>query len=465
MNQLAAFFAQMTSPTAATAGARVQAGAPAGDAFANILAQFQAALFSNANTTVDPATATQTVQSTATTQFLAQLPQNANLSTDDLAAQLKALADNGADTSKIDALLALLAPQQATAQPAQTEQTTETPADATLAGIIAALQQQIQAQAPQPTAAEPAATPAAQVAATATDALRGSIPIDVPADQTQQPQTPDATKAVDAAATAQAVENAAVALIVPPSTRPKSNNEQATPPNAAAPVSANTTSKQQPNNIAPERTSEQPSGKQTQIQAQESATQSSAAPKPQSDQTAPAQTKPSDTATPQQTSNIATPAPVAPTLNDAQRITMTAVTAGAPVPLDALAVHIARKFEAGASQFEINLHPADLGQVDISLSVGDDGHVQAVLRAERPETLDLLQRDARSLEQQLRQAGLDVGSNALSFSLSSGNGQRQAPFVGWPAFAQAQDADGVAKQQAASTYIAVRQQGGVDIRV
>jgi flagellar hook-length control protein FliK len=159
-------------------------------------------------------------------------------------------------------------------------------------------------------------------------------------------------------------------------------------------------------------------------------------------------------------------APAPPNVVDAQQTTATVITTPqAAVPLDALAVHIARKFEAGASQFEIRLHPAELGQLDISLSVADDGRVQAVLRAERPETLDILQRDARALEQQLRQAGLEVGSNSLSFSLSSGNGQRQAPFAGWPAFADAQDAAEQAKKEAASTYIAVRQRDGVDIRV
>jgi hypothetical protein len=64
----------------------------------------------------------------------------------------------------------------------------------------------------------------------------------------------------------------------------------------------------------------------------------------------------------------------------------------------------------------------------------------------------------------LRQAGLEVGSNALSFSLSGGNGQqRHAPFAGWPAFAEAQDA--AAKQDVAKAYIAVRNPDGIDIRV
>lgn len=160
------------------------------------------------------------------------------------------------------------------------------------------------------------------------------------------------------------------------------------------------------------------------------------------------------------------PAPVLPTLIDAQAVNTVATAAPqAGVPLDALAVHIARKVQEGSSQFELRLHPMELGRLDISLTVAEDGRVQAVLRAERPETLDMLQRDARVLEQQLRQAGLEVGSNALSFSLSSGNGQRQSPFMGWPAFADAQNVAGAAKEEAASIYTAVRARDGVDIRV
>ena len=135
------------------------------------------------------------------------------------------------------------------------------------------------------------------------------------------------------------------------------------------------------------------------------------------------------------------------------------------VPLDALAVNIARKFEQGSSEFEISLHPVGLGKLDITLTVAEDGRVQAALRAERPETLELLQRDSRSLEQQLRNAGLDVGSNALSFSLSNGQSQRQTPNPAWPGFADAGDAAVAAQDLAVSNYVAVRVRGGIDIRV
>jgi flagellar hook-length control protein FliK len=162
----------------------------------------------------------------------------------------------------------------------------------------------------------------------------------------------------------------------------------------------------------------------------------------------------------------ATLAPVLPTIIAAQQLGAALVaTQQTAVPLDALAVHIARKFEQGSSEFEIRLHPADLGQLDITLTVAEDGRVQATLRAERPETLELLQRDARSLEQQLRHAGLDVGSNALSFSLSNGQNQRQAPLPAWPSFADASDAADIAPDQAISNYVAVRVRDGIDIRV
>ena len=161
-----------------------------------------------------------------------------------------------------------------------------------------------------------------------------------------------------------------------------------------------------------------------------------------------------------------TPSPVLPSVMTAQQFT--AATAAMPqtaVPLDALAVHMARKLGSGSSEFEISLHPAELGKLEISLSVAGDGQVQASIRAERPETLELLQRDSRALEQQLRQAGLDVGSNALSFSLSNGNNGRPAPFTGWPAFAGRSNDDAPSKEVLAANYVAVRVRGGVDIQV
>lgn len=134
------------------------------------------------------------------------------------------------------------------------------------------------------------------------------------------------------------------------------------------------------------------------------------------------------------------------------------------VPLDALAVQIARRAGQGLNRFEISLSPVELGKLEISMSVADDGRVQAVLRAERPETLDMLRQDARTLETQLRQAGLDVGAGSLSFQLSQGNAQRHNTAAS-AAFASALARDGKSADETVTTYIARPRRDGLDIHV
>jgi len=61
---------------------------------------------------------------------------------------------------------------------------------------------------------------------------------------------------------------------------------------------------------------------------------------------------------------------------------------------------------------------------DVCLPIFDkSGTVNARLTVERPETLDLMQRDQRALQQALQQAGLDGTKTNLEFSL------RQNPFA------------------------------------
>ena len=83
----------------------------------------------------------------------------------------------------------------------------------------------------------------------------------------------------------------------------------------------------------------------------------------------------------------------------------------------ALGVAIAAKSKDGEKQFDINMHPADLGRVDVRISVDADGKTQAHLSAEHPQTLQMLQNDKTTLERNLRDAGLNVANNGLSFSL------------------------------------------------
>ena len=70
------------------------------------------------------------------------------------------------------------------------------------------------------------------------------------------------------------------------------------------------------------------------------------------------------------------------------------------------------------------LDPPSLGRIEIHLNMDSQGNAQAQLSADRPQTLEALQRDASSLERALKDAGLDL-PGGLSFSLK-GDGKPAA---------------------------------------
>jgi hypothetical protein len=63
-----------------------------------------------------------------------------------------------------------------------------------------------------------------------------------------------------------------------------------------------------------------------------------------------------------------------------------------------------------------------MGKITVKLDFGSDGKVQGVVTADNPKTLDLLQKDSRSLERALQDAGLRADPGSLQFNLN-GNGQ------------------------------------------
>jgi len=82
------------------------------------------------------------------------------------------------------------------------------------------------------------------------------------------------------------------------------------------------------------------------------------------------------------------------------------------------AVEIAAQAQAGRSRFDIRLDPPELGRIDVRLDVDRDGKVTSRVVVDRPETLDILRRDASEIERSLQQAGLKTAdNNALQFSL------------------------------------------------
>ena len=98
---------------------------------------------------------------------------------------------------------------------------------------------------------------------------------------------------------------------------------------------------------------------------------------------------------------------------------------GQTAEMQTLALHIAARWAKGESRFTIRLDPPELGRIDVNLNVNSHGHAQAVLAVEKPQTLELLLRDAPTLERALKDAGLELGGN-LSFSLKEEGRQNYA---------------------------------------
>jgi flagellar hook-length control protein FliK len=141
------------------------------------------------------------------------------------------------------------------------------------------------------------------------------------------------------------------------------------------------------------------------------------------------------------------------------------------VPIDGVAVEIAAQSQNGKNSFQIRLDPAELGRIDVKLEVDKDGNVTTKLMAERPETLDMLKRDAANIERTLQQAGLKTSDNSMQFSLrdqsfnntgqnSDGRGNAQTAQVVIP------DDDGMPLEAVRSNYGRLLGLGrGVDIRI
>lgn len=92
-------------------------------------------------------------------------------------------------------------------------------------------------------------------------------------------------------------------------------------------------------------------------------------------------------------------------------------------PAAQLEVHLAGAAQGRIERMVVQLEPLDLGRVEIRLEFSDDGKVNALIAADRPETLEALQRDAAGLERTLRDAGLRPDAGGLSFSLRRDPGQ------------------------------------------
>jgi flagellar hook-length control protein FliK len=179
---------------------------------------------------------------------------------------------------------------------------------------------------------------------------------------------------------------------------------------------------------------------------------------------APADTAPTQPNTTLPSINPPASAFMLPTLRPATALRVDAAPDVA-VPIAGLPVEIATRAEAGLRRFDIRLDPPDLGRIDVRLDVDPDGRVTSRLIVERADTLDLLRRDAPSLERALQQAGLKT-DGGIDFSLRDQSFREQAPRDNAPVTRLIIPDDEAVSSEAVRGYgRLIGLGGGVDIRV
>jgi hypothetical protein len=192
---------------------------------------------------------------------------------------------------------------------------------------------------------------------------------------------------------------------------------------ANAPASADASAAAKEPSAAPAKTAESPvehAPKNDAAPLAANLAQASPAPAP-----APVTDSPLPHAAPDLSTSAISNAPAAPSLDVSTPVKLsfaTPLNAQAP-SFDALALKIASRSADGENNFAIRLDPPELGRIEVNLNVNSDGHAQASLSADKPQTLELLQKDSSALERALKDAGLNL-AGGMTFSLK-GDGRSQ----------------------------------------
>ena len=134
-----------------------------------------------------------------------------------------------------------------------------------------------------------------------------------------------------------------------------------------------------------------------------------------------------------------------------------------------LAIQIQRAINNQTQRFSIRLEPAELGRVDVKLDFRRDGTVRAAVLVERPETLDLFQKDSQALERALKAHAAEPEKLSLDFGLQGeaqqNGGQQARENASDGAAPSIEGSDETAEPSPADAPLEVLLDGLVDIRV
>ena len=142
-------------------------------------------------------------------------------------------------------------------------------------------------------------------------------------------------------------------------------------------------------------------------------------------------------------------------------------SAGRTPVAEQVVFNIKTAIRTGNSHIEIQLDPVELGKLSIKMELSKDGKASGItVTADNKQTLDMLQRDARGLENALAEAGIKAESGSLSFNLRGGDQQQQeqhAKFAGYTPLLEEEDE--LAPLAVISHHYVVEMSDGLDIKI
>ena len=91
--------------------------------------------------------------------------------------------------------------------------------------------------------------------------------------------------------------------------------------------------------------------------------------------------------------------------------------------IEQVKVNITKSAVKGVDKIDISLKPEELGHIEIKMHLAKNGKLQAEIIASRPETMEMLQKEAQNLQKSFEDAGFQTDENSLSFSCREDNAQ------------------------------------------
>src|SRR5690606_5219959 len=85
-----------------------------------------------------------------------------------------------------------------------------------------------------------------------------------------------------------------------------------------------------------------------------------------------------------------------------------------------IGLEIARRVSAGSEELMIRLDPAELGRINIRMTVNEHGQLRAVVAADTAAVVDAIRNDLSELTRALEQAGLRTDSQSFRFDRGGG---------------------------------------------